>query len=94
MLLSIYIEDTELTEKQIAEAFGEQVAAGVESLSRNKKHGKISSEEILNILVASQRHDTIIIKLFDRIDNLQTLGIKKPEKAQKIIDETLDAFVP
>ncbi|WP_342269634.1 hypothetical protein [Rickettsia endosymbiont of Orchestes rusci] len=43
----------ELTEKLIAEGFGDQIANQVESLSRNKKSGKISSEEILNILVAS-----------------------------------------
>ncbi|WP_341794116.1 MULTISPECIES: HD domain-containing protein [unclassified Rickettsia] len=88
------IEDTELTEKLITEGFGCKIANQVESLSRNKIHGKISSEEILNILAASRKYDTIIIKFFDRIDNLQTLGIKSPEKAQKIIDETRHSFIP
>lgn len=93
-ILHDVIEDTELTEKLIAEEFGNKIASQVESLSRNKQYSKISSEEILNILVTSQRHDTIIIKFFDRIDNLQTIGIKSPEKAQKIIDETRNSFIP
>lgn len=34
-----------------------------------------------------------MIKIFDRIHNLQTLGAKSPEKARKIIEETMTYFI-
>ncbi|MDD9334521.1 MAG: HD domain-containing protein [Rickettsiaceae bacterium] len=87
------IEDTELTEKMIAYIFGEQVASQVEDLSRNKPHGKISSAETLDILLQQEKYDVALIKLFDRTHNIQTLETKSPEKAKKIIIETLSRFM-
>ncbi|UCM92104.1 HD domain-containing protein [Candidatus Tisiphia endosymbiont of Melanophora roralis] len=83
------IEDTELTEKMIAYIFGEQVASQVEDLSRNKPHGKISSAEMMESLYRQKKYDTLIIKIFDRLHNIETLEAKSPEKAKKIIEETL-----
>jgi (p)ppGpp synthase/HD superfamily hydrolase len=34
-----------------------------------------------------------LMKLFDRVHNLQTLGVKSPEKARKIIEETVKNFI-
>ncbi|WP_410520801.1 HD domain-containing protein [Candidatus Tisiphia endosymbiont of Dascillus cervinus] len=87
------IEDTKLTKKMIAYIFGEQVASQVEDLSRNKPHGKISSAETLDILLQQEKYDVALIKLFDRVHNLQTLGVKSPEKARKIIEETVKNFI-
>ncbi|WP_342170186.1 HD domain-containing protein [Rickettsia endosymbiont of Seladonia tumulorum] len=92
-LLHDTIEDTALTEEMIAKIFGEEVAKHVEGLTRVKPYGKITAEESLNILVKQKRYDTVLIKLFDRIHNVQTLGAKSPEKAQKIIEETLRSFL-
>ncbi|WP_341792097.1 HD domain-containing protein [Rickettsia endosymbiont of Gonocerus acuteangulatus] len=93
-LLHDTIEDTELNEEMIAEIFGEEVAKHVEGLTRVKPYGKITAEESLNILVKQKRYDTVLIKLFDRIHNVQTtLGAKSPEKAKKIIEETLRKFL-
>ncbi|KJW02081.1 HD domain protein [Rickettsia endosymbiont of Ixodes pacificus] len=93
-LLHDTIEDTELTEKMIIEIFGKEIAKHVEGLTRIKPHGKISVEESLNLLIKQKRYDTAFIKLFDRIHNVQTLAAKSPEKAKKIIEETLRNFVP
>jgi (p)ppGpp synthase/HD superfamily hydrolase len=87
------IEDTKLTKKMIAYIFGEQVASQVEDLSRNKPHGKISSVETLDILLQQEKYDVALIKLFDRTHNIQTLETKSPEKAKKIIIETLSRFM-
>ncbi|WP_375332297.1 HD domain-containing protein [Candidatus Tisiphia endosymbiont of Temnostethus pusillus] len=87
------IEDTTLTKKMIAYIFGEQVASQVEDLSRNKSHGKISSAETLDILLQQEKYDVALIKLFDRTHNIQTLETKSPEKAKKIIIETLSRFM-
>ncbi|WP_395477565.1 HD domain-containing protein [Rickettsia endosymbiont of Pantilius tunicatus] len=92
-LLHDTIEDTELTEEMIAEIFNQEVASHVESLTRVKPWGKISAEESLNLLVEQKRYDTALIKLFDRIHNVQTLGAKSPEKAKKILQETLINFI-
>ncbi|ARD86857.1 guanosine polyphosphate pyrophosphohydrolase [Rickettsia bellii] len=92
-LLHDTIEDTALTEEMITEIFGEEVAKHVEGLTRIKPYGKITAEESLNILVKQKRYDTALIKLFDRIHNVQTLGAKSPEKAKKIIEESLISFL-
>ncbi|HJD57259.1 HD domain-containing protein [Candidatus Tisiphia endosymbiont of Ptychoptera albimana] len=92
-LLHDTIEDTALTKEMIARIFGSNVASQVESLTRIKPYGKISSKEILNLLSQQKRFDVALIKLFDRIHNLQTLGVKPPEKALKIVKETIAYFV-
>ncbi|WP_218460595.1 HD domain-containing protein [Rickettsia sp. TH2014] len=92
-LLHDTIEDTELTEKMIVEIFGKEIAKHVEGLTRIKPYGKISAEESLNLLIKQKRYDTALIKLFDRAHNIQTLGAKSPEKAKKIIEETITDFL-
>ncbi len=92
-LLHDTIEDTELTEEMITEIFEIEVARHVEGLTRIKPYGKISAEESLNLLIKQKRYDTALIKLFDRIHNVQTLAAKSPEKARKVIKETLIHFI-
>ena len=92
-LLHYTIEDTELTEKMIIEIFGKEIAKHVEGLTRIKPHGKISVEESLNLLIKQKRYDTALIKLFDRIHNVQTLAAKSPEKAKQIIVDTFKKFL-
>lgn len=92
-LLHDTIEDTELTEEMIAEIFSAEVAKHVEGLTRVKPTRKISAEESLNLLIKQKRYNTVLIKLFDRIHNIQTLESKSPEKAHKIIKETLRKFL-
>ncbi|MCC8483898.1 MAG: HD domain-containing protein [Rickettsia endosymbiont of Labidopullus appendiculatus] len=92
-LLHDTIEDTTLTESMITRIFGSQVASQVEALTRIKPYGKISAKETLDLLYQQRKFDVILIKLFDRIHNLQTLGAKSPEKAMKIIKETMGHFI-
>lgn len=92
-LLHDTIEDTELTEEMIIKIFGKEVAKHVEGLTRVKPYGKISVEENLPLLIKQKRYDTALIKLFDRIHNVQTLAAKSPEKAKKIIEETFNNFI-
>ncbi|MFU7500174.1 MULTISPECIES: HD domain-containing protein [unclassified Candidatus Tisiphia] len=92
-LLHDTIEDTKLTEKMIAYIFGSQVASQVEDLTRVKPSGKISSAEMVEMLYKEKKHDVLLVKLFDRLHNIQTVSAKSPEKAKKIIEETLRYFV-
>jgi guanosine-3',5'-bis(diphosphate) 3'-pyrophosphohydrolase len=92
-LLHDTIEDTALTEDMIARIFGKKVASQVADLTRVKSYGKISSQEIVDLLFQQEKYDVALIKIFDRIHNLQTLKAKSPEKAIKIIKETMINFI-
>src|SRR5207237_3425604 len=92
-LLHDTIEDTDLTEEMIKSIFGVEVAKHVEGLTRIKPYGKITAEESLNLLIKQKRYDTALIKLFDRIHNVQTLAAKSPEKQIKILVDTLKNFI-
>ncbi len=87
------IEDTTFTEEMIAVIFSKQIARQVEDLTRVKSYGKISAAEILNILFQQKKYDVLLIKLFDRLHNMQTIRAKSPEKVRKIIVETLSRFM-
>ncbi len=88
------IEDTELTKEKILQEFGEKIANQVMDLTRIKKNGiKSSSAEMVEMLYKEKKHDILLIKLFDRLHNIQTIGAKSPEKAKKIINETLISFI-
>lgn len=88
------IEDTELTERMIADIFGKLVATQVQDLTRVKMHQKISSTEMVNSLWLQGKYDILLIKLFDRIHNMRTIGVKSPKKVIKIVKETMHTFLP
>lgn len=88
------IEDTDLTKKTIAEIFSVQIANQVYDLTRIKENGvKITSAEMVEILYKEKKDDVLLIKLFDRLHNMQTIGVKSPEKMRKIQLETLSTFL-
>ncbi len=93
-LLHDTIEDTSLTKDMIAEVFDEQIASHVMDLTRIKEDGyKISSAEMVKSLFNQKKYEVLIIKLFDRLHNMQTIGAKSPEKVKKIVDETIQSFI-
>jgi guanosine-3',5'-bis(diphosphate) 3'-pyrophosphohydrolase len=92
-LLHDTLEDTTLTENMIARVFGKQIANQVVDLTRVKSYGKISAAETLSILFQQKKYDVLLIKLFDRLHNMQTIGAKSSEKARKTIVETLSRFM-
>jgi len=87
------IEDTELTQGIIAKNFGKLIAEQVEDLTRIKNGRKLSSKELLDLLWKQKKFDILLIKLLDRVHNIQTINAKSPEKATKILKETLDNFL-
>jgi (p)ppGpp synthase/HD superfamily hydrolase len=84
-LLHDTIEDTKLTEEMITQIFGSTIASQLEALTRIKPYGKISAKETLDLLIQQEKYDVALIKIFDRIHNLQTLGARSPEKALKVV---------
>lgn len=86
------IEDTALNYATIECLFGSLVAMQVDDLTRVKHDGKISSTEMVESLWIQKKYDLLLVKQFDRLHNMQTIGAKSPEKIQKIIKETISTF--
>lgn len=90
-LLHDTIEDTILTHADISKIFDKNIADSVERLT--KPYGKISSGEMLNLLIQEQRYDIALIKVFDRLHNLQTINAKSTDKALETVKETIESFL-
>jgi (p)ppGpp synthase/HD superfamily hydrolase len=94
-LLHDTIEDTELTLENLKLEFGEIIATYVEDLTRIKTCGKkITAGESIEKLFIEGKTSSIIIKMFDRIHNLQTINAKSEKSIKKTVDETLKDFIP
>jgi len=92
-LLHDCIEDTELTKQMISDIFGKVIANQVDDLTRIKLDKKISAAETLDLLYSQNKKDILLVKLFDRLHNMLTLGAKSPDKIKKIVEETTSTFI-
>ena len=99
-LLHDVVEDTDYTLEKIKEEFGSDVAFLVDGVTKlsNMHFSSKDDEKNANIrrLINSLNDDVriIIIKLCDRLHNMQTLSYKAPEKQLRSAEETLNFFVP
>ena len=99
-LLHDVVEDTPSTADDIKKKFGSQVAKLVDGLSKlDKVHfendTEAQAENFRKMLLAmSQDVRVILIKLADRLHNMQTLAPLKPSRRKKISQETLDIYAP
>ena len=99
-LLHDAVEDTNVTSAEIARRFNEQVAHIVEGVTKLDKiqfanredHQAENIRKMLLAMVTDVR--VVIIKLADRLHNMRTLEHLKPERQQKIAQETLDIYAP
>jgi (p)ppGpp synthase/HD superfamily hydrolase len=93
-ILHDIIEDTEVTAGMIIDNFGWRIAEIVDRLTRDRPDGsKLTVEEILNNSYQKKDKEVLLIKLFDRLHNIQNLGAISPEKVKKVIKETLNFFI-
>ncbi|SNR81835.1 GTP pyrophosphokinase [Methylobacillus rhizosphaerae] len=99
-LLHDVVEDTGVTKQEISERFGKQVADLVDGLSKLDKiefqsATQAQAENFRKMLLAmSQDVRVILVKLADRLHNMSTLEVMKPEKQRRIARETLDIYAP
>ncbi|SPR09437.1 HD domain-containing protein [Orientia tsutsugamushi] len=89
------LEDTTLTKEKIVKVFfGRKIVEQVSDLTRIKDNKKISSREMIQTFYRQNKTELLLIKLFDRFHNIQTVSIKPYEKRQEIILETQQEFIP
>ncbi len=99
-LLHDVIEDTEVTYADIEEAFNKEVADlcdGLVKVAKVRWTGEDRQIETLEKTFLAMGKDlrVIIIKMADRVHNIQTLHYHpKKEKQKRIAEETIKVFVP
>ena len=99
-LLHDVVEDTDISTDDIKEKFGQQVAELVDGVTKLDKiefqsASVAQAENFRKMLLAmSQDVRVILVKLADRLHNMQTLEGMRLEKQKLIAKETLDIYAP
>lgn len=92
------VEDTDYTEDDIRERFGDDVAFLVRVVTKRKKKQYEMSKQLDNFrqMLESMHYDVraILIKLADRLHNMRTLDSMRPAKQMKIAGETDYFYAP
>ncbi|MFB7940643.1 RelA/SpoT family protein [Streptomyces sp. NPDC056049] len=97
-LLHDTVEDTEVTLDQVRREFGDEVAYLVDGVTKVEKidYGAAAEPETFRKMLVATGADVRVmsIKLADRLHNMRTLGVMRPEKQARIAKVTRDVLIP
>jgi GTP pyrophosphokinase len=94
------VEDTLMTEAAVKAEFGTEIAEIVDGLTKMSKlaftdRHLLNAENVRKLLVAMGKDVRVLmVKLADRLHNMQTLGSMREEKRRRIARETLELYAP
>ncbi|GAA3842675.1 HD domain-containing protein [Streptomyces coacervatus] len=97
-LLHDTVEDTDVTLDQVGEQFGSEVRYLVDGVTKLEKvdYGAAAEPETFRKMLVATGSDVRVmsIKLADRLHNMRTLGVMRPEKQARIAKVTRDVLIP
>jgi len=99
-ILHDVIEDTPTAKKQLENTFGKDVSELVDGVTKLtqidfKNHAEAQAENFRKMVLAMAKDiRVILIKLADRLHNMRTIGIMRPEKKRRVAKETLEIYAP
>ncbi len=99
-ILHDVMEDTATSKERIRHEFGAEVADLVDGVSKltHLQFGtkaEAQAENFRKMMLAITRDiRVILIKLADRLHNMRTLGVMRPDKRRRIARETLEIYAP
>lgn len=98
-LLHDVLEDASVTEEELKNEFGQEIlnlVEGVSKLGKVRYKGIERNVENLRKFFISVAKDirVLIIKLADRLHNIETLEYVRPDKQKRIALETLEIYAP
>ncbi|MEX2548784.1 MAG: HD domain-containing protein, partial [Nitriliruptoraceae bacterium] len=99
-LLHDTVEDTPATLEDVREGFGDEVGHlvdGVTKLDRLQVESKQEQQaETLRKMIVAMAKDirVLVIKLADRVHNMETIAFMSRDKQKRIAQETLDIYAP